>query len=258
MPSVEEIPALDGMKADPIETNDDLVDSICDQLEAAESEVLIGTQPKMLDRIEDSLRQCYQNGTFVALCLYGDDDPHTGYDFDDLATLVRVWGQELDTLVSVDHQRGVVGQLLDEGEEEDVVGLEYDTERLYGMAMLQFMSQHWDNGEEVYVTPARTLPYDCANLRDAALNATLHLRENNPVGFEAEAREAPAQDGADWLPMTGQVSSTRQSYVDPSTNSFFGEVGLIGYTDAEGRVTMGGHGAYFEDYEVRNITLTPL
>jgi len=245
------------MKVDQLTTNDALVRSVREQLESAESEVLIATQPKMLERIEDSLEQCYQSGTFIALCLYSDPETAAEYDYETTATLVRAWEQELDTMVSVDHERGVVGQLLEPDEEEDVVGLEYDTERLYGMAMLQFMSQQWDNGEEVYVTPARELPYDCANLRDAALNATLHLREENKIGFEAEVREAPAEEDDTWEVLTGQLSATRQSYVDPSTNSFFGEIGLIGYTD-DGRVTMGGHGAYFEDYEARNITLTSL
>jgi hypothetical protein len=120
------------------------------------------------------------------------------------------------------------------------------------------MTQHWDNGEEVYVTPAPELPHDCANLRDAALGATLHLRAGNTVGFEAEVREAPAEDDEPWRPLSGQLSMTRQSFVDPSTTSFFGEVGLIGYCEDEGRVTMGGYGAYSEDYEARNVTLRPL
>lgn len=245
------------MKVDQLTTNDALVRSAREQLESANSEVLIATQPKMLERIEDSLEQCYQSGTFIALCLYSDPEAAAEYDYETTATLVRAWEQELDTMVSVDHERGVVGQLLEPDEEEDVVGLEYDTERLYGMAMLQFMSQQWDNGEEVYVTPARDLPYECANLRDAALNATLHLREENKIGFDADVREAPAEEDDTWESLQGQLTATRQSFVDPSTNSFFGEIGLIGYTD-DGRVTMGGTGAYFEDYEARNITLTSL
>jgi hypothetical protein len=246
------------MRVDQIPTNDALVRSLRDLLAEAESEVLIATQPKMLERIEDSLTQCYESGTFVALCVYSDAETAATYDYDDTATLVRAWDQELDTMLSVDHQRGVVGQLLEEGEEEDVVGLEYDTERLYGMAFLQFMSQHWDEGEEVYVMDAPTLPYECVNLRDAALNTTLHLREDNTVGFDAEVRSAPAEEGEEWERLTGQLSTVRQSFVEPSTNSFFGEIGLVGYVEDEGRVTMGGHGAYFEDYEARNIVLEPM
>lgn len=243
------------MNVDQIRTNDELVTSIREQLDSAGSEVLIATQPKMLERIEDALERCYTGGTFIALCLYADAETAAAYDFETTATLVRAWDQELDTMVSIDHERGVVGQLLEPGEEEDVVGLEYDTERIYGMAFLQFMSQHWDEGEEVYITPARELPYECANLRDAALNAALHLREENTVGFEAEVREAPAEEDDPWQRLEGQLSTVRQSFVEPSTNSFFGEIGLVGYIEDERRVSLGGHGAYFEDYEAQNIVL---
>ena len=246
------------MRVDPIPTNDELVSSLRDQLASAESEVLIATQPKTYRRIEDALERCYADGTFIALCLYADPEEAAEYDFESTATLVRAWDQVLDTLLSVDHERGVVGQLLEPDQEADYVGLEYDTERIYGMALLQFMSQQWDEGEEVYVTPGRDLPYQCANLRDAAVNATLHLRQDNRVGFEADVREAPAEEDETWEPLSGQLSTVRQSFIDPSTNSFFGEIGLVGYVDGEGRVSMGGTGAYFEDYEARNITLVSM
>lgn len=246
------------MRVDPIQTNDELVSSLRGQLDSAESEVLIATQPKTYERIEDALERCYDRGTFIALCLYADTETASQYDFETTATLVRAWDQELDTMLSVDHERGVVGQLLEPGEQSESVGLEYDTERIYGMALLQFMSQQWDEGDEVYVTPGRDLPYECANLRDAAVNATLHLRQDNRVGFQADVRSAPADEGAPWEPLDGQLSTVRQSFVEPSTNSFFGEIGLVGYVDGEGRVSMGGTGAYFEDYEARNITLTAM
>jgi hypothetical protein len=245
------------MRVDKIPTNDDLVSSVREHLDEATSEVLIATQPEMLERIEGALQRCYERGTFIALCVYSDEQTAATFDYEGTATLVRCWDQELDTMVSVDHQRGVVGQLLEPSEDEEVVGLEYDTERLYGMAFLQFMSQHWDEGEEVYVKDAPSLPYECANLRDAAVSTTLHFREENTVGFSADAREAPAEEDEVWQEIEGQLSTVRQSFVAPSNNSFFGEIGLVGYVDDE-RVTMGGHGAYFEDYEATNIVLEPM
>lgn len=244
------------MKLEKIPTYDDMVSSICELLDNAEEEVLIGISTEMYEQIADNLERCYNSGTFIALCLYTDEATAAQYDFDNTATLVRAWDEQLDTLLSADQQRGVVG--MPWKGDEGVTGLAFDTEMLYGMAFLQFMSQQWDEGDEVYVTPSPTLPYDCSNLRDAALTTTLHLREGNTIGFEAEVRPAPANENDPWDSLEGQLATVRQSFVDPSTNTFFGEIGLIGYSDGEGRVTMGGHGAYAEDYEAQNIHLTPL
>ncbi|MCU4717339.1 TrmB family transcriptional regulator sugar-binding domain-containing protein [Halapricum hydrolyticum] len=244
------------MQVQDIHTNDQLLSSIEDRVEAASHEILIGTSPEVYEQIEDTLAESYAEGTFIALCLYSDGEEAATYDFEDTATLVRAWDQELDTLLTVDQQAGVIG--MPNEEEDEVIGLEFDTERLYGLAFMQFMSQHWDESEEVYTTDARSLPYETANLRDAALNTALHLREGNAVGFRARVREAPAEEDSTWETMEGQLTTVRQSFAEPSTNSFFGEIGLVGHTDEEGRVTMGGHGAYFEDYEATDIVLTPL
>lgn len=244
------------MQVQDINTNDQLISGIREQIESGTHEILIGTSPEVYEKIEDSLAERHADGAFIALCLYTDTQTAAEYDFEETATLVRAWDQELDTLLAVDQRTGVIG--MPNEDEEEVIGLKYDTDRLYGLAFMQFMSQHWDEGEEVYITDARQLPYETANLRDAALNAALHLREGNAVGFQARVREAPAEEDSTWQTMEGQLTTVRQSFVEPSTNSFFGEIGLVGHTDGEGRVTMGGHGAYFEDYEARDIVLTSI
>ncbi|MFW6017353.1 MAG: TrmB family transcriptional regulator sugar-binding domain-containing protein [Halapricum sp.] len=247
------------MQVEDVYTRERLITSVEEQIESASHEILIGTFPEVYEEIEDTLAEAYANGVFIALCLYTDPQEAGAYDFEQTATLVRAWDQELDTLLTVDQQTGVIGMPKeDETDEEEVLGLEFDTDRLYGLAFMQFMSQHWDEGEEVYITDARSLPYETANLRDAALNAALHLREGNAVGFRARVREAPAEEDSTWETIDGQLTTVRQSFVEPSTNSFFGEIGLVAYIDEEGRVSMGGHGAYFEDYEATDIVLTPV
>lgn len=244
------------MQVQDIHKNDQLISNIREQIESGTHEILIGTSPQIYEKIKDSLAKSYADGAFIALCLYTDTETAAEYDFEETATLVRAWDQELDTLLAVDQQTGVIG--MPNEEEDEVIGLNYDTDRLYGLVFMQFMSQHWDEGEEVYITDAQPLPYETPNLRDAALNTALHLREDNAVGFRARVREAPAEEDSTWKTMEGQLTTVRQSFVEPSTNSFFGEIGLVGHTEGEGRVTMGGHGAYFEDYEAQDIVLTPV
>lgn len=226
---------------------------------AAESEVLLAVPGAVLPELAGSLAEAVADGVFVAVCLYDHpDEAAPDVAVDDVATVLRVWDVPVGlVLLHVDHEAGVVTTTGLFEDDTDETALAYEEQRLYHMAFPHFLAQQWAMGEEVHVTEPTPLPQDCENLREATVQSTLHLRADNMVGFEAEVRPAPATPDDEFQRLRGQVVTTRQNFVHPSTSEFYGEMTLI-VRSAEGRVSVGGVGAVFEDYEARAITLQPL
>jgi hypothetical protein len=247
------------MELEQVSTHERFLSDFDDLLSTGTNEIILGCPPEHISKVRDGLRTIYQEReAFVMLCVYTDPETASEIEYDDIATLVRAWDVPANTVMHVDQRRGILAPpSIVHNEESEAVAFTYDTQMLYNMGFPQFLSQQWDMGQEVYVSDARGLPYECGSLRDAAVNATLHLRQDNTVGFEADVRPAPAEPEDPWGDIEGRIVTTRQSFIHPATNTFFGETGLIGRNDDEGRVTMGGVGAYAEDYETQNVRLTP-
>lgn len=247
------------MNFDQLSSYDELLSGFRDMISAASKEILLGAPPEFLSELRPALQEAHERGVFVVVCIYTPTETAADVRFDDIATLAHAWDVENNVMVHADQSRGIVAQHgMARHSDGDSVALRYDTYLLYELAFTQFMVQEWSMSEEVYVSDPPTLPVDCGGLRDAAVNATLHFLEDNQVGFEAEVRPAPADPDDPWGSTEGQLTTTRQNFIEPNTNTFFGEVGLIGHVEGEGRVTMGGVGAYAEDYETRNIRLEPV
>ena len=82
--------------------------------------------------------------------------------------------------------------------------------------------------------------------------ATRYRNQDQPIVATVDARPLP--EDADPRELRGRGVDVRQSLVDPPNSRFAVENALVVDVDGE-RVTVGGPGAFLEDYEARGVTL---
>jgi hypothetical protein len=108
-------------------------------------------------------------------------------------------------------------------------------------------------GHEVHVADPPELPRRYPTFRGGVLGATLHLRQGAKILTTCEV----VAKGGEEIPqteITGLTLDVRQGLVYPTTNRFPSENGMVLRVDDE-RVTVGGVGAYIEDYAAETVTL---
>jgi hypothetical protein len=108
---------------------------------------------------------------------------------------------------------------------------------------------------EAAVADPRPLPRSFQSFRHAVFAATRNRNEGVEISATVDAR--PVHDTGDYRTLTGTVVDVHQSLVDPVKASFAVENSLVLEVDGE-RVTVGGPGAFIEEYEARSVRLDPI
>lgn len=224
-------------------------------LSKATEEVTLSVPVSLLPEIEDELRTTIDRGVLVLLlvtCETPEDDLPDRIA--EMASAVRVWQELAPMLLTVDQQRGIVApnEMLmksNTGKQAIVVA----QQQLVPVFVGSFFGNYWPMANEVCVTEPASLPQRYEGFRHAVLQAELHRRADRSLTAQITAQSIDSNDDHE---IEGPIIDIRQSLTQPATNSFPVENALVVETD-EGRVSIGGSGAFIEEYEARELTLLP-
>lgn len=232
-------------------------------LSGASEEVALSVPESLLSEFEDTLRTTLDRGVLVLLLVSGERPEDDLRDrVADLASAVRVWGEFAPMLLTVDRQRGLVApnEMLvrsNTGKQAIVV----DQEQLAPIFVGSFLGNYWPMADERYVTEPASLPQRYEGFRHAVLQAELHSRTDQPLTARVTAQPVDTDDSHSEdspLDIEGRIVEIRQNLVQPTTASFPVENSILLERDNEDeRVSIGGTGAFIEDYETHEITLYP-
>lgn len=226
-------------------------------LATAEDEVTLSIPAKLLPEIEDELRETVERDVLVFLMLTGEESASANLDRETpVASVVRVWAERAPVLFTVDTRLGLFApyELLARSN-TGTQAVTIAQEQLVPILVGSFFGNYWPMAEEAVVASPPPLPQSFQSFRHAVFAATRHRNQGTEVVATVEAR--PVHDGSEFRSLTGRVVEVRQSLVDPVRSTFAVENALVLDIDGE-RVSVGGPGAFIEDYEARSVRLDPL
>ncbi|MCU4971685.1 TrmB family transcriptional regulator [Halobacteria archaeon AArc-m2/3/4] len=238
-----------------IKTRTTVLKRIRELLERAEDEITLSVPATLLEEIEDELRETVDRGVLVILLVSGEESPEEER-FDGVASVVRIWGENAPLIVTADRRQGLFApnEMLvrtNSGKR----GIAIAQEQLVPIIVGSFFGNYWPMATQAYVTDPTALPETYTGFRHAVLQSTLHLEAGTDVRVTAQARPVRTDD---YATIEGLLVGVRQSLLAPTRDTFAVENALIVETDDGETVTLGGEGAFVEDFETRRVTLSSM
>lgn len=237
-----------------IKSRQTVVKQIRSLLSTAEKEVFLAVPAQITEDLLPEMRSAVDRGVTVLL-LEGNVSPSRKGDadrFEGAADVVRQWDEDMSIMISADSTSGLLGERrLLTGKHDDRQAVILTQTQIVGSLFGSFVSSFWSMGDEVYVADPEPLPETYTMARPAVLQATLRLRADETVRATVEG--SPTDSDADRT-VSGTVVDTKQGILHPPSNDFPVENSLTLSTD-HGRVTVGGTGAFVEDYIADEIRL---
>lgn len=217
-------------------------------VERATDSVYLTVPAPVIERLSGPLTDAVDRGVFVTL-LVGDCPPGDAADLvRGRATVARAWDAQFPFAVAADTGVAMTGDrgLLYGEHDPEEFGLVVRNSSKLASAVGALGASFWTNAGEAHVAEPADLPSRYDHFQAAVVDATLHRRAGREVVAVAETIGDDA--------VTGRVVGTRQSLVEPQTADFPTENTLVVRTEA-GEVTVGGPGAFVEDYTATGVTL---
>ncbi|NHN48125.1 TrmB family transcriptional regulator [Halostella sp. JP-L12] len=214
----------------------------------AEEEVVLSIPAPVVPKVREDLVDTVERDVFVLVLVTGADGDAAEDEYDGLGNVVRTWAENAPMLLAADQRVGVFApnELLAKAHSTRQA-LVLAQEQLVPTLIGSFLGNYWQVADEAYVDAPRDLPATYRTFRHAVRDATLHLRADAPI---AAAFETP-----DGETVNARVVDVRQGLVEPTNNAFPVENTLVLETD-DRRFTVGGEGAFIEDYEASEITFS--
>lgn len=261
-------PTNDAGSLETIQSRQTALKRLRSHIENTESELFLSLPYETTVDVADTLRDAVDRGVFVLLAVAADDDEISGADLDGVATAIRQWVRGMNVYLVSDMNQGLVAPSAVFGWAHG--GSEAVSFNHFAIAVAveaAFLGAIWRASEEVMLQSPSDEPRTHQSMRPAVYDATVRLRAGRTVRAEVTARPtlsedilvgsqevSPSWDDRPERTLTGTVVETRQNLVDPLTSDFALENGIVLETD-EGRITVGGQGAFLEDYVAEEITL---
>lgn len=248
-----------------IKTRTTIMKRIASLLERADEEVTLSIPASLLEEVEDELRATVDRGVLVILLVTGDDAIPADR-FAGVASVVRLWGENAPLIVTADRHLGLFApnEMLRRSN-SGKQGIAISQTQLVPIIVGSFFGNYWPMADQVYVTDPEPLPRTYTDFRHAVLQSTLHLEAGHDVAIQAEARPVRTDD---YDTVEGLLVGVRQSLLEPTRDTFAVENALVverngdrdqdDVAEADDIVTLGGEGAFVEDYETRSVTLERL
>jgi len=228
---------------------------INEYIDEAERRVAISIPYSHLEYVAESLQDAVGRGVLVLLVVT-DEEPDKGeFETDDrpLASVVRLWNESVPVIVSVDSDLGLISSSeMMSTADSDEQAISLVQERIVPILYGSFMANFWLSAEQCQVIDPAPLPRTYASFEQAVFEATLRLRNGDKITAHVDALPNDGNESTETV--TGRVLDTRQGIVDPINNEFPIEHSLVLETD-DGEVTVGGVGAFLEEYQARSVTL---
>ncbi|WP_433632365.1 TrmB family transcriptional regulator [Halomicrococcus sp. NG-SE-24] len=227
---------------------------ISELLSRADTEVTLAIPYRLLDEVADELRAAVERDVLVLLLVTGVD-PEEAVGLDGLASVARAWDQPMPTMLTVNQTDGLVapGELLSQSN-SPTQAIVFAQEQLTPVIVGSFLGNYLPMAAEVYTAEPMALPATFRNFRQAVLQASLHLRSGTEIRARVTGHPLYDEDAAGEL--DGVVVDVRQSLIEPTTSSFPVENALVVETEA-GTYSVGGEGAFVEDFQASEVELTP-
>ena len=246
----------EGEQFEVIKSRQTVVKRIEGLLASAETEVTLSLPAEVLPRIRSTLEETVDRGVLVLLLLGGTEEEQDIASLAGTASTVRTWDALVPTMLTVDGYHGLLApsQMLTSST-SDTRAIAISQEQLAPVFVGSFLANYWPTAEERYVTPPGDLPRTFEGFRNAVFQIALHRAADGRIEATVEGSPVGERD----LPstLTGEVVAVRQSLVRPVTSTLPIENAFELEVDGE-RYTVGGTGAFLEDFEAESVTVRPL
>lgn len=249
-----EQPADDMESLEVVRSRPTLNKRLRDLIETAESEILLQLPVQFLPEVSGVLRDAVDRGVLVLLAVSGGTDEVLTGAYEDIATAVRTWNKGTTVYLSADRERGIISpSSVLEWEHGNAEAICFDNDAIAVAVEGAFSGTVWPAAQEILLRQP-TLPreYGAGEIRHAAYDSTLSLQAGRSVHARIEAR--PIGEEQEPHTISGRVVEARQMVVEPLTGNFALENALSLETD-DGRISVGGKGAFVEDYVASSISL---
>jgi sugar-specific transcriptional regulator TrmB len=222
-------------------------------VEGAGSELAVALPESSLAGLRSELAAAVDRGVLVLVLVTGVEGA-VATSFVDVASAVRAWRAPMPVLATADGRTGVLAaREVVTRSDADSRALVFTQEQVAPVLVGSFLGNYWPVAEEVHVADPAPLPATYTAFRQAVLHAALHRRAGREVRAVAEGRSVH-DGGADRTSLAGRVVDVRQGLAEPVTNSFPVEASLV-VESPEATVSVGGPGAFVEEFEADRVTL---
>ncbi|WP_135305471.1 TrmB family transcriptional regulator [Haloarcula amylovorans] len=213
----------------------------------AEDEIFVAVPKHVYPEIESGLRSAVNRGVFVLLLVGELDTPAEIEQFEGVGDAIRYWDESLPFAFVVDDTTAMIGEPdIFSGPTTETEVVSVSQQHLTGSVLGMSLSAYWSASTELYVTDPDPLPKTYGWFRQAVFHAYLHMQQGTDLWADIETVSGELISGA--------VSQVRQAIIEPATNDYTLEMSLFLETD-NGEVSVGGPGAFIEDYEGKTVRL---
>lgn len=222
---------------------------IADLIDEAEDELTLSVPASVVPKIRDDLTAAVDRGVLALVLVTGVNGEDAEIDFDGIGNVVRVWSEKAPMLLTIDRRYALFApnEMLSRAHtDHDAISLVQD--QLVPTLISSFLGNYWQITEERWVADPAPLPREYRAFWHAVLDATLHLRADRQIDARVETKSDEV--------VRGRVVEMRQGLVEPATSRFPIENSIVLETSS-GEVTIGGVGAFIEDYAAETVVLTP-
>ncbi|MFC7077713.1 TrmB family transcriptional regulator [Haloarcula halophila] len=227
---------------------------IVDMLNTAEEEVTLSIPASVLPNVREELSNALSEGLFILVQVNADERADISRStLEGIGTVVRYWEESGPMLMTVDRQEGLFSpnEFLG-GNQTDNQAISFTEERLAPILVGSFLGNYWPVAEEVYVDDPFEPPHRYERFRHAIFDATIHERRGRSLVAELSVRPTGSQE--DFETRYGEIVEVRQGLIKPMNSSFAIEHTFV-IKDNNETFTVGGKGAFMEDYEAEYVML---
>ncbi|WP_458210580.1 TrmB family transcriptional regulator sugar-binding domain-containing protein [Haladaptatus sp. NG-SE-30] len=218
----------------------------------ADEEVILSVPHAILSEVSEELRTVVDRDILVLLVVTGMESD-ADVALDGLASVARAWREPMPTMVVADQVSSLLApSKMSSRSNSDERAITFTQEYLAPVMAGSFFGNYWPSAEEVYVTDPDDELGTYTDFRHAVLQATLQLRAGTE--FDARVRGRATRSDGELDEIDGRVVGVRQGMVKPVNNSFPVENSLI-IESRSGTFTVGGRGAFVEDFEAKEVVL---
>jgi len=216
----------------------------------ANNELALSVPVELLDEVEDELSAARDRDVLVLLLVSGTTE--IARETTSLASVTRLWSEQMPTMLTADHRVGVVAPIgMLSSAHSDTQAIVFAQKHLGPVIVASFFGNYWPVAREVAVADPAELPVSYENFRHAVFQATLWFRADTKLIADIKGRTTTDNEPVD---VSCRIVNVTQGLIEPTNNAFPVEHSLTVEIDGE-TYTVGGYGAFLETIEADRVRL---